>query len=190
MADAINNENDSSKQIPSLETCQSEINKIASIRTFKYKMCINHCMAFTGNLSESRRCTLCGSERHETKDKEFSILSPAQLISKRFHHRDFCRLVQYKKEVDKGLNIISDIWNSNIIYQLKREEIVVDGKGTGHKHFEDFRESAFALASDGIGIFRTQQKSSWPVLLIDYNLPPKKKKKKAFIIHVGIIPGK
>lgn len=87
-------------------------------------------------------------------------------------------------------NVISDIWNSNIIYQLKREEIVVDGRSIGHKHFEDFRESAFALACDGIGIFRKQQKSSWPVLLIDYNLPPNLRTKKAFIIHVGIIPGK
>ena len=190
MTNAINNENDSSRQIPSLESCQSTVHKIACVKVFKYKMCINHCIAFTGKLSESTRCFLCGSERHESKDKEFSILSPAQLITKRFHHKEFCKLMRYKKDVQLEANGISDIWNSKIIHKLKHEEIIIDGKRTGHKHFEDFRESAFALASDVINVFKTQKKSSWPILLIDYNLPPSLRTKKAFIIHVGIVPGK
>ena len=51
MTSAINNENGSSRQIPSLESCQSTIHKIAGVKGFKYKMCVNHCIAFTGNLS-------------------------------------------------------------------------------------------------------------------------------------------
>ena len=65
--------------------------------------------------------------------------------------------MRYKKDVQLEANAISDIWDSKIIHKLKQEEIIIDGKSIGHKHFEDFRESAFALASDGINVFKTQR---------------------------------
>ena len=56
-------------------------------------------------------------------------------------------------------------------------------------HFEDFRESAIGLATDGINIFKSQRKSCWPILLIDYNLPPHLRMKNEFIVYLGVVPG-
>ena len=62
-------------------------------------------------------------------------------------------------------------------------------KNIGAKHFSDYRESAFGLASDCISIFKSQKKSCWPVLLVDYNLPPTLRTKTPFLIYLCVVPG-
>ena len=112
-------------------------------------------MAYTGHLSTLSKCSLCGLERTNHNQKQFQILSPKQLLTTRFSSKSFCHLLNYKRNLSTHYNKITDIWDSKLIKQLKKEEITIDGKRMGSKHFEDFRESAIGLATDGIGIFKS-----------------------------------
>ena len=79
-------------------------------------------------------------------------MSPSDILSQRFQSEHFCKLLDYKK--DKwNRKIIHDIGQSKIIKHLRKEKIVIDGNKLKSSHFEDFRESAIGLATDGITIF-------------------------------------
>ena len=175
--------------LPSTHLCEKTISNIANLKKYSFDICDNHCIAYTGKLSTHYRCHLCGQERGTANQKKFQIISPRQLLTKRFKSKEFCKLLDYKKQYTSASQRISDVWDSKLIQQLKKEEIVVDGKGLGAYHFKDFRESAIGLATDGIIVFKSQKRSCWPLLLIDYNLPPNVRIKQQFIIHVGVVPG-
>jgi hypothetical protein len=48
---------------------------------------------------------------------------------------------------------------------------------------------ALGLSTDGFGPFKHRTKTAWPVILFNYNLPPKERFLKKNIISVGVIPG-
>jgi hypothetical protein len=54
---------------------------------------------------------------------------------------------------------------------------------------EDARNIHFALAADGVNPFK-QTRSTWPVTLLNYNLPPWLCTKKFFLLLALLIPGK
>ena len=56
----------------------------------------------------------------------------------------------------------------------------------------DPRNTHFALAADGVNPFKQNQLtwSTWPVLLLNYNLPPWLSTKKFFVLLALLIPGK
>jgi hypothetical protein len=55
--------------------------------------------------------------------------------------------------------------------------------------FSDPRNIALGLSTDGFGPFKHCTKTAWPVILFNYNLPPKERFLKKNIILVGVIPG-
>jgi hypothetical protein len=57
---------------------------------------------------------------------------------------------------------------------------------------EDSRNVYFALAADGVNPFKQTRStwSTWPILLLNYNLPPWLYTKKFFIMLALLIPGK
>ena len=89
---------------------------------------------------------------------------------------------KYRKTSKNQDSVINDIWDSKHIKNLTEKIIVVDGVETNSKHFEGIRESALALATDGISIFRSQTKSCWPLFLIDYLLPPEVRTKRISLL--------
>jgi hypothetical protein len=53
----------------------------------------------------------------------------------------------------------------------------------------DLRDIALGLSSDGFGPFKHCTKTAWPIILFNYNLPPKEQFLKQNIIRIGVIPG-
>ena len=93
----------------------------------------------------------------------------------------------YKKQDDV---LIEDVWSGDLIKKLKQEFVVINGEIMPFKHFEDQRESALGLSTDGIQIFKSRSSTCWPVVLIDYLIPPQLRMKKGFLNHITVIPGK
>ncbi|KAK2459866.1 hypothetical protein APHAL10511_008119 [Amanita phalloides] len=56
-------------------------------------------------------------------------------------------------------------------------------------YFSDSRDIALGLSTDGVTIFKKQSKTSWPLVLFNYNLPPDTRFHKQNLIPVGVIPG-
>ena len=48
---------------------------------------------------------------------------------------------------------------------------------------------ALGLSTDGFGPFKRRTKTAWPIILFNYNLPPKEHFLKRNIILIGVVPG-
>ena len=85
--------------LPSTHLCEKTISNIANLKKYSFDICNNHCIAYTGKLSTHYRCHLCGQERGTANQKKFQIISPRQLLTKRFKNKEFCKLLDYKNSI-------------------------------------------------------------------------------------------
>ena len=72
---------------------------------------------------------------------------------------------------------------------LLKREVMVNGHQLGHKYFEDPRDLALGFRTDGVGPFRRQKATCWPLLVYNYNLPPTEHFHNDNEICLGEVPG-
>jgi Transposase family tnp2 len=54
--------------------------------------------------------------------------------------------------------------------------------------FTDPRDIALGFSTDGFGPFKQHNKTAWPLIMFNYNIPPKERFQKKHIISLGTIP--
>ena len=59
-------------------------------------------------------------ERGISNPSQFQIISPKQLLSNSFNSKNYCRLLNYKKNLTANYKRISDVGDSKLTEQLKR----------------------------------------------------------------------
>ncbi|KAL7280964.1 hypothetical protein ACG7TL_005913 [Trametes sanguinea] len=73
-----------------------------------------------------------------------------------------------------------------------KTHVTVNGEDLGFCFFADERDIALGLSTDGFSPFKgrkSRKYTAWPLLIINYNLPPEERFLKKNIICVGVIPG-
>ena len=55
--------------------------------------------------------------------------------------------------------------------------------------FSDPRDVALGFSTDGFGPFKQRNKTAWPLIIFNYNIPSKERFQKKHIIFLGTIPG-
>jgi Transposase family tnp2 len=83
---------------------------------------------------------------------------------------------------------ITDVFNGSH-YQFLLNTIVPGGEDNPFFYFSDERDIALGLSMDGFAPFKRRDKTCWPVILFNYNLPPEICFQKKFCIHVATVPG-
>lgn len=114
---------------------------------------------------------------------QLQMMMKDKTVAKQLKYRD-----NYTRTSDSN-NIIRDIFDSSIYRDLLEKPVVVDGQTQGGKYFSDPRDVALGISLDGVTYFSRRQHSVWPVILINYNLPPKVRTHRDRILCYGIIPG-
>jgi hypothetical protein len=94
---------------------------------------------------------------------------------------------RYRKERQKGLK--KDIFDGRLYRHFQHSHITVDGRTLPHQFFSDERDMALGLATDGFAPYKKQPITAWPLILVNYNLPPALRFRSKNIICVGCIPG-
>lgn len=179
----------------SLPKTQDRLTEITGINLVDYHCCINSCMAFTDIAHRDLdTCLVCNEARLDSNGNPRKIFGYIPLIH--------CLRVQYgnafraqtlseypaslrssqgDKPFDAVDNKIRDIWDGKQIRELRAK------KG----FFMDNTDIAFGFSSDGFTVFAGRGKNfqSWPLLLINYNLPPTQRYRKRNVILLGHIPG-
>ena len=90
--------------------------------------------------------------------------------------RTLAKQMKYRHKYTNTSNsdgVVRDIFDSSIYRDLIEKYVVVDGRVQEHKYFSDPRDVALGISLDGVTYFSRRQHSVWPVILINYNLPPK-----------------
>jgi len=86
-------------------------------------------------------------------------------------------------------NVIRDVFDCSVYQELLEKQVVVDGQTQDHTYFSDPRDIALGISLDGVTYFSRRRHSVWPVILVNYNLPPRVRTRRNHILCYGVIPG-
>lgn len=165
----------------------------------KIHACPNDCMLFRGERADQDSCHVCGSSRWVTDDKKDS---QAESVSKQ--KKKPAKVLRYFPLIPRIQRLVATTKTSDDMC-WHDEGRTKDGK-IRHPadaecwkdldaRYPDFaadpRNPCLGLGSDGFNPFRSMSSkhSTWPVMLIPYNLPPWICMKETSLILSMIIPG-
>ena len=202
-----------SLHIPSFERITPQMQTVAGYRASIYHCCPKNCKAYTGvdEPAHIDACSLCGESRYQTPTssirstghvssnipplpsterkprKSFLHIPLAPRLLLQYANPERAALLQsYPKKCVEEMEAqgedhdINDWWHGNIYKQLC----------SGGKVFQDYRDLAFLLCTDGCRPTKKGNHEVMPVILICLNLPPEERFKKENILAVQLIPGK
>lgn len=96
--------------------------------------------------------------------------------------------MRYLVEYVHKPGIIKDVFNGSH-YQSLLSTIVPAHTNHPFFCFSDERDIALGLSTDGFTPFKRRNKTCWPIILFNYNLPPEIRFHKKYCIHIGTVPG-
>lgn len=179
-------------KIPSLDKCRNLVSGIAKLPKISVEACMNSCIAFTGEYERDTICRQCKTPRRTTtrNSTKFEFVDFAIQLKNRWSNKSYARLLRTQLDSTNDSDYYQSIYDGNIIKHLKQRKINIDGRTLDNYYFEDARESALSLCTDGVGIFKRQKRQAWPLIIIDHALPSSIRTKKEFITFVAVIPGR
>src|SRR5882762_3244778 len=100
-------------------------------------------------------------------------------------------LMQYRSNHIHVPGVFTNIFNGECYQQLHSTPIAVHNQPVHPpaNYFEDDRDIALGLSTDGYRIFTCGQATAWPLIIFIYNLPPELHFHIEHILTLGIIPG-
>jgi hypothetical protein len=150
--------------------------------------CRDGCCLFRKDLSDAAECPTCHKSRYVDNSKTIpvKVLRHFPLIPRLRRMYSCTRLAELMK------------WHVTGKSEDKVMRSVVDSKAWDHVNnrwpwfAKEERNVRLGLALDGVNPFKNQSlsHSTWPVIMLNYNLPPWLVTKNFFIMLALIIPGK
>jgi hypothetical protein len=152
--------------------------------------CPNGCVLFRGVHKDAMVCPDCRSMRMVRRG---SSMVPQRVL------RYFPIIPRLKRMFRSPLQAAAMTWHARVDPRDKLVRHVSQGRAWAHvntsPHFENFgddpRNLRLGLTTDGINPFSEKRSvySTWPVLLLNYNVPPWMTTKKFFVMLSLLIPG-
>lgn len=83
---------------------------------------------------------------------------------------------------------INDIFDCQQYRALQDTPVTIGGKPHPFRFFASEGDIALGLLTDGFAPFKRSRQTCWPLLLINFNMPPEERFRKDNLICVGVIP--
>ncbi|CAG8482740.1 24125_t:CDS:2, partial [Gigaspora margarita] len=144
-------------------------------------MCINSCIAFTGEYSEAIQCPICLSERFQKTNVAYKVAAYYPLTSRfkfQYANSKQSKTLRYRSNYISSSDKISDIFDGQLYKSLLSKEII-----------KDERDIILTGSLDGYQIFRQQRDNNWVVMFINNNIPLEDRVKQENLLISAIIPG-
>ena len=189
-----------SMDLVSPEHIQARTRLLAGVEPELYDCCPgpNACMCFTGQHHDLTRCLICNEPRFNNKGlprRRFTYIPLLPRLQSAAGTRALAEVMQYRAQYKHKPGVFGDVFDGENYRRLQNTPITVHGevlKGDsgeplGTKYFEDNRDVALGLSTDG---FTVHGFTFWPLIIFLYNLPPTIRFHLQNIFALGIIPGK
>lgn len=184
---------------PSEYTIRSRAEKLSGIEPKRYDCCIKSCVCYAGMYAPLDTCPECKEPRFHGVDpqgnprprRQFTYIPITQRLCDYLANLSMAQTMQYRGNYSHTPGTFRDIFDGKDYQTLRGAPISVNGipLESGTRYFEDPRDIALGLSTDGFGIFSRGQATAWPIILFNYNLPPETRFHIDNIIPLGIIPG-
>ena len=155
--------------------------------------CPSGCVLFRGEHKDLESCPQCGKSRYRegTKTTPMKVVRHfplTQRLRRMYSSPTIAKLLKWHSEREVGMKDDGEIKMETVIDSPAWKHIgVIDPTFEAEK-----RNVRMALSLDGMNPFsvRSTSHSTWPVLLVIYNLPPWLLTKRFFIVMSILISGK
>lgn len=105
-------------------------------------------------------------------------------------NREIAEKMKYRAHEHKHVaGITSDVFDGTTYRKLCQRHVHVNGVQRFPRYFEDSRDVALGLSTDGFAPHKRRKKTAWPLILFNYNLPPDIRFHLEHILALGVIPG-
>ena len=165
-------------------TTQKLLNLISGIEHVRYDICKNHCICYAG-YPNARACPICNTPRHQLNGKPwdtFDYLPITHRIKLFMSHPSYAKKFHqypYKLWKSRQPGILRDIWDGKLCDYLRHTRLLDHKRG----------DLGFFFSTDGVKLFSRGYFAVWPLILVNYNLPPSERFKEENLIIFGVIPG-
>ena len=182
------------RHLRSLYQTQRRVTALSGIKPNVVDRCCDGCCCFTGKFKDLDACPYCNQPRFSSSgvsNKIFQYLSLKPLLDAMFRDESVARLMEYRHEYTtrhRNDDSIGDVFDGSIYRELCEQDVTVEGKKMKHKYFSDRRDIALGLSLDGCTIFNRRKHFAWPVILINFNLPPKIRTRLQWLLCYAVIP--
>lgn len=179
--------------IPGWQACQSCVVVLSGFKPEVYDCCINSCCCFVGPLATLSHCSYCNEPHFNAKGRPchtFIYLPLIPCLQSFLSNATMAEKMQYRATAhvhEPGK--FTDIMDGHSYRCLLDQKVTVDGRILNHKFFEDCRDVALGLTSDSFGPFRWRNKTAWPLIIFNYNLPSETHFHLDNILSLDVIPG-
>lgn len=153
-------------------------------------------MAYTGpNHTNLASCQYCGEARYNSQGKarkRYVYIPIIPRLQALFKNRKLKDEMQYRHTFESRDNPeqnIEDIFDSENYAKLKNMFVTADGQTYNHTFFDDPRDIALGISTDGFCPFKRRKQTCWPIILFNYNLPPDIRFAVSRILCAGVVPG-
>lgn len=180
-------------------TIRTRAKTLAGIEPKHYDCCVKSCVCYVGIYASLDTCPECKEPRFSGVDfqgkphprRQFTYIPFTQRLCDYLANESMAQSMQYRANHTHHPGTYTDIFDGKEYQTLCNTQITVNGifLNSGDKYFGDPRDVALGLSTDGFGIFSRGQATCWPLILFNYNLPPKIRFHIDNIIPIGIIPG-
>ncbi|KDQ52462.1 hypothetical protein JAAARDRAFT_138914, partial [Jaapia argillacea MUCL 33604] len=152
-----------SEPLPSLEEVYSRAAFLSGVKPVKYDCCVNSCICFVGPHAELVECPHCSEPRLNANEKPrntFSYIPPAPRLAAMHANLSSAKRLAYRaKEHVHTPGVVRDVFDSHHFRSLKGKKVQVGDKELPYTYFEDDRDIALGLSTDGFAPFKRRKKT-------------------------------
>ncbi|KAB5588019.1 Transposase family Tnp2 protein [Ceratobasidium theobromae] len=177
--------------LPSLKSLRTRILKLSGFKPMLYDRCKNSCMCFAGPFKDLSECLECNAPQSQGSSSRalFEYMPLIPQLRALFCNPKTRQTMEYRHNYKSDNSVIRDIFDGKQYHELRHSHVTIDGQRQPYKYFEDEREIALGLSTDGMCPFKRRKHSCWPLILVNYNLPPEIRTHINNTLCVGLIPG-
>lgn len=187
-------------QLKTFEDAKARIEALAGFRPVHYDCCPKSCILYAGpNYADLQSCPFCSTTRlnplTNKPRKRFTYIPLIARLQGLFRNVDLKKEMEYRhifetaERPSDSEDDIEDVFDSENYKKLKGSFVNVDGQTYHHTFFDDPRDIALGLSTDGFCPFKRRKQTCWPILLFNYNLPPDVCFSVHRVICAAVVPG-
>jgi tnp2 family transposase len=136
---------------------------------------------------------MCKADRYQSDGKTpqayFHYLPLIPRLRAMVSNSSYATKMQYRSKHQHDPTKITDIFDGAHYRSLLETHVTIDDEELPMWFFSDPRDVALGFSTDGFGPFKRRNKTAWPLIIFNYNIPPKERFWKEHIISLGTIPG-
>jgi hypothetical protein len=176
--------------LPKIDRLRSRTTFLAGFQPEQYDCCPNACVCFVGPYANLSKCPYCELQRYHPDGharKKYTHIPIIPRLINLVGNRRIADQMQYRARFQHTPGAVNDVFDGSYYRSLRGRRVELDGRQYKHNYFDDHRDIALGLSTDGFSPFKKRSKAAWAFILFNYNLPPDLRFHMQNIMALGVI---